>query len=65
MAAMPRVTKLIGTRAGAFGVALTVWDIWQRIPPEHRHRLLAEARRHGPRLAKRAYDARPRGPRPS
>jgi hypothetical protein len=45
---------------GAVGLALTAYDIWRRIPPHHRKRLLAEARRHGPRLARAAYDSRRR-----
>jgi hypothetical protein len=33
------------------GIALTTWDIWRRLPPEHRKRILKAARKHGPRLA--------------
>jgi hypothetical protein len=55
--------RLLFRRVGPFGVALTLWDVWRRIPPQHRRRLLEQARRHGPRLAQRAYEAR-RRPRP-
>ena len=55
---MPRVKSIMGRRIGGLGLALTVWDIWLRIPPRQRKILLAQARRHGPRLAKRAYEAR-------
>ena len=57
---MPRLTRILGRRVGPWGVALTVWDVWRRIPPKQRKRLLQQARKHGPRLARRAYDARRR-----
>ena len=41
--------------AGTIGVALTAWDLWRRIPPKQRKVLLAQARAHGPKVAKRAY----------
>jgi hypothetical protein len=44
-------------------LAFTAYDIWRRIPPQHRRRLMREARKHGPRLAKAAADrARRRRP---
>jgi hypothetical protein len=39
-------------------MALLLWDVWRRIPPKHRKRLLVQARRHGPRLAKNAWRSR-------
>jgi hypothetical protein len=54
------VARYFKGRMGAVGLALTAYDIWRRIPPHHRKRLLAEARRHGPRLARAAYDSRRR-----
>jgi hypothetical protein len=39
---------------GPVGVVLTAIDIWRRIPPKHRRRIVSEARKHGPRLAKAA-----------
>jgi hypothetical protein len=45
---------------GPVGVLLTALDIWRRIPPKHRKRIIAEARKHGPRLAKAAADKRRR-----
>ena len=51
---MPRLRRLLYRRMGPVGVALTAYDIWRRIPPKHRKRLLSEARKHGPRLAKAA-----------
>jgi hypothetical protein len=50
---MPKLTR----RAGTFGLALTLWDVWKRIPPHHRKRIMKQARKHGPRLAARAMKA--------
>jgi hypothetical protein len=44
---MPRLSR----RAGTVGLALTIWDVWQRIPPRHRKQIVKHARKHGPRLA--------------
>jgi hypothetical protein len=60
---MPRLGKLVGRRVGPWGLALTLWDIWRRLPPRHRKRLVDQARRHGPRIARQAYEARRRTPR--
>jgi hypothetical protein len=50
---MPRMLpKRLRRRAGAWGTVLLFWDVWKRIPPKHRKRLLAQARKHGPRLVK-------------
>jgi hypothetical protein len=35
-------------RAGPFGLALTAWDVWRRIPPKQRKQLLRQMRKHGP-----------------
>jgi hypothetical protein len=40
-------------RVGALGVALTAWDIWRRIPPQHRKTIIKLTRKHGPPLAAR------------
>ncbi|HZO98268.1 MAG TPA: hypothetical protein VFB42_12940 [Gaiellaceae bacterium] len=55
---MPKFGRRLGRRAGAWGTALAVWDLWKRIPPKHRRRLLRQARKHGPRLVKTVYAAR-------
>jgi hypothetical protein len=60
---MPPLRKIMGRRVGPLGLALTVWDIWRRIPPRHRKHLVTQARHHGPRLARQAYEARRRSPR--
>ncbi len=49
---MGRSTKTLFRRTGALGLALTAYDVWRRIPPEHRRTILANARKHGPRVAK-------------
>jgi hypothetical protein len=56
--AMARAGKLLGRRAGPVGAALTLWDLWRRIPPKQRKRILQQARKHGPKLAKQAVKAR-------
>ncbi|MBA2568277.1 MAG: hypothetical protein H0V11_02915 [Actinobacteria bacterium] len=60
---MPRLRHLVYRRMGPFGLVLTAVDIWRRIPPKHRKRILAEARRHGPRLARAARQRRTSGRR--
>ena len=55
---MPGIGRMLGRRAGPWGTALVMWDIWKRIPPKHRKKLLQQARKHGPRLVKQAYEAR-------
>jgi hypothetical protein len=56
-AAMARL-PIFGRGAGPFGMAFAMWEIWTRIPPRHRKRLLQQARKHGPRIAKQVYAAR-------
>jgi hypothetical protein len=51
---MPGVTKLLGRRAGPFGLALTAYDLWRRLPEKQRRQLLEQGRRHGTRLATKA-----------
>jgi hypothetical protein len=45
-------------RTGTLGIALTAWDIWRRIPRRHRKTILRQARKHGPKVAKRVIEAR-------
>ena len=44
-------------RFGAVGTALTLYDIWRRLPPGQRRWVVTQARKHGPRLAKQAVAA--------
>jgi len=58
---MPKLARTGGRGAGAaWAAALVAWDIWKRIPLEQRQRLLAQARKHGPRIVKQAVDTRRR-----
>jgi hypothetical protein len=47
-------------RVGPVGVALTLFDLWRRLPPKQRKLVAAQVRKHGPALAKRAVKARRR-----
>jgi hypothetical protein len=55
-------------RPGAIGIAITVYDVWRRLPPAQRQQVLNLARKHGPRAAakvaefQRTQRARRRGP---
>jgi hypothetical protein len=51
---MPRLGP---RRFGTVGVALTLWDVWRRLPPKQRRWMMQQARTHGPRIAKQAVDA--------
>jgi hypothetical protein len=52
--------RMFSRKLGPVGLALTAYDIWRRIPPKHRRRLMQQARKHGPRIAKAAVDRRRR-----
>jgi hypothetical protein len=45
---MPRLLRL---RPGPIGVAMTLFDLYRRLPPKQRKQLLELARRHGPKAA--------------
>jgi hypothetical protein len=47
-------------RVGPVGVALTLYDIWRRLPPRQRRGVMKQARTHGPRLAKQMLQAQRR-----
>jgi hypothetical protein len=36
---------------GAIGLALTAYDLWRRLPPEHRRLVMTNAKRYGPAIA--------------
>ena len=46
--------------AGPVAVALTAWDIWRRIPKQHRKLIVHQARKHGPRVAAKLMEQRQR-----
>jgi hypothetical protein len=52
---MPRVSLFSG-RLGPVGLALTIYDIYRRLPPKQRRRLLDLTRKHGPTVARAAYN---------
>jgi len=52
MRRVPRARYLISRRLGPLGLALTAWDIWRRIPKQHRRRIAREARKHAPTVAR-------------
>jgi hypothetical protein len=39
-------------------VALTLYDVWRRLPPKQRKQLIVLARRHGPTVAAQVYKLR-------
>jgi hypothetical protein len=47
-------------RTGTLGLALTAWDIWRRIPKQHRRVIIRQARKHGPKLASKVMEQRRR-----
>ena len=49
---MPRARYLVTRRMGTFGLVLTAWDIWRRIPKRHRKRIYGEVRKHAPGVAR-------------
>jgi hypothetical protein len=45
------------------GVMVLVFDLWRRLPPKRRRQVLSLARKHGPRVAKKAVTSRRPGRR--
>jgi hypothetical protein len=45
---VPRLGKL---RPGPVGIAITLYDVWRRLPPKQRKQVLELARKHGPKAA--------------
>ena len=45
-------------RIGPLGVALTAYDLWRRLPPSQRRRIMEATKTHGPRLAAKAMEKR-------
>jgi hypothetical protein len=48
---------MVGVRR-TLGTAALVWNLWRRLPSRQRKQALRLARKHGPRLARRALEAR-------
>ena len=55
---MPRIRP-----TNPIGVALTAFELWRRLPPKQRKKVLQLTRTHGPKLAA-ALLARSKGRRP-
>jgi hypothetical protein len=49
---VPRARYLLTRRLGWWGVMLTAWDLWRRIPKKHRKRIFGEMRKHAPGVAR-------------
>ncbi|MGZ8717511.1 MAG: hypothetical protein ACXWYO_10415 [Gaiellaceae bacterium] len=52
---MPRLGKL---RPGPVGIAITLFDVWRRLPPKQRKQVLTLARKHGPKAAAKLIEFR-------
>ncbi|HUJ54778.1 MAG TPA: hypothetical protein VLW49_02190 [Gaiellaceae bacterium] len=50
-------SRLKNLRPGPWAIAIAAWDVWRRLPPKQRKQALALARKHGPKLAAKAYKA--------
>jgi len=47
------VARLGKLRPGPIGVAITLFDLWRRLPPKQRKLAVQLARKHGPKAAKK------------
>jgi hypothetical protein len=56
MPAMPAFRR-IRRAPGSLGIALTLVELWNKLTPEQRRRLLAATRKHGPTVARAAARA--------
>ena len=57
---MARFRRVFTRKMGPVGAVLTIIDIWRRIPPKHRRRIVTQTRKHGPRIVKAAEKHQPR-----
>jgi hypothetical protein len=55
------VRGLFLRRLGPVGLAITAYDVWRRLPPRYRRRLLEEGRRHAPTVAARGREVLAKG----
>jgi hypothetical protein len=55
--------RSLSRRAGPVGLVLTAMDLWSRLTPAQRRRLVKATRKHGPAVA-RAAARRARAKRP-
>jgi predicted Fe-S protein YdhL (DUF1289 family) len=47
---VPKLTR----RAGPIGLALTAYDIWKKLPPKQKRKVLKQVKKHGPTVARGA-----------
>jgi hypothetical protein len=52
---VPKVSRLFPRRLGPVGVALTIFDVYRRLPPKQRRQLLDLTLKHGSHVARAAY----------
>jgi len=45
-------------RSRAVGIALTAYNVWRRVPPEHRKQAVILLRTHGPKVVRAARNYR-------
>jgi hypothetical protein len=45
-------------KIGPLGVALTLWDVYRRLPPRQQKMVRELARKHGPKVASRVLQMR-------
>ena len=50
---MPKLPR----RAGPLGLAQSAYDVWKKLPPERRDKIVAQVRKHGPKVVKEAATA--------
>ena len=50
---MARVGRI---RPGPVGIAITLFDVWRRLPPKQRKQVLSLALIHGPRAAQKLLE---------
>ena len=48
--------RLFSRRVGPLGLALTLFDLYRRLPPTQRKQLLDVTRKHGPKVARAAFE---------
>jgi hypothetical protein len=54
---MPSFRTTATRRLGPVGAALTLFDLWRRMPPGQRRWVADQARHHGPRVAREVWTA--------
>lgn len=55
---MPRPLRKL--RPAPWAMAMVMWDLWKRLTPAQRRRVMAMVRRHGPTVATKATEFRRR-----